>query len=454
MKKTTSIVISICLILSATAFGIVSSSAVSEYRVSSEKYKSQGKSTTELAAAWKTVTDLESADTFVTEPNYETVPYSAGELSYATQDYATSYLNFARYLAGVPSVKWNAKAAKIAQAAAVVNKVNGNLSHEPAKPAGMDQTLYEDGLLGSKKSNISSGRSTLYATIGQGWLNDSDASNIAKLGHRRNFLSPSLPETGFGRAGNHYAGVALGVDNSDYMWELNAFRGTVMYPAPGYFPIQALPNTLAGVGAAWSIHFDRTYSSDKSNFVVTVNNRTKGIITTLTESDKNVNGKYLSKPETDLADIETRANSSLGMISFRVSNDALVVGDEYTITVTGIKDRNGNAKANITYDVCIVDVNNLPTGDVSEPDESSEEESSEPEEPIIPTIKGDTDGDDKITTADALLALRIITGNASASDEQLWAIRVGADDDALPSAVDILLILKKALGLITDFPCE
>jgi len=415
MKKITSIVLSICLILSAVTFGVVFSSADSG---NPEQYKGQGKTLTELSEKWSAVTALKCDDTFTSNPNYTTAPYSAGELSTASQNYATAYLNFARYLADVPTINLNAEGAKLAQAAAVVNRVNNALSHTPSKPAGMGQALYDDGFEGAGITNIGWGYSSIYDAIGRGWLNDTDSSNIAKLGHRTNFLSPALPYTGFGKADKYYAGMALCLDNptdrNKFFNDLNNFRGTIMYPAPGYFPIQALPNGSSG-GAAWSIQFDRTYDLNNSNIVVKVNNRTTGEVTTLTESDQNVNGKYLSKP------LVNQYSSSLGMISFRVSTAALKDGDEYTITVSGIKDC-----ANIEYDVCIVDMNNLP-------------------------IKGDVDADGKITATDALLALQIVTGKASASEKQLWAARVEADDAAAPTSTDALIILKKALGLIDNF---
>ena len=445
MKKITSIVISICLMLSAITFGIVFSSADSG--AVPEQYKGQGKTLTQLSEKWNALEALKCADTFTTVPNYTTAPYAAGELSAATQNYATAYLNFARYLADVPTINLSAEGAKIAQAGALVNRVNDDLSHDPPKPAGMDQTLYNDGLAGAGTSNMAWGYSSLHDAIG-GWLNDTDMYNIEELGHRTNFLSPALPYTGFGKADKYYAGIALPLDKpadrSKFFSDLSNFRGAVMSPAPGYFPIQALPNGYYG-GAAWSIQFDNTYNLGASNIAVTVNNRTKNEIINLTESDQNVNGKYLSK--------SVAYASSLGVISFRVSSAALVVGDEYTITVSGIKDH-----ADITYDVKIIDMANLPSEESSEEStessEASQDESSEPEEPIIPTMKGDTDGNNEITTADALLALRIIAGNTSASAEQLWAMRVEADDTAPPTTRDVLLILKKSLGLIDAFPCE
>ena len=443
MKKITSVVISVCLMLSAIAFGIVFSSADSG--AVPEQYKEQGKTLTALTEKWNALKALKCADTYTTDPNYTTVPYAAGELSADTQNYATAYLNFARYLANVPIINLNAEGARIAQAGALVNRVNDDLSHTPPKPAGMDQTLYNDGLAGAGTSNMAWGYSSLNDAIG-GWLNDTDMYNIEELGHRTNFLSPALPYTGFGKADKYYAGIALpldkSADRSKFFSDLSNFRGTVMCPAPGYFPIQALPNGYYG-GAAWSIQFDNTYNLGASNIAVTVNNRTKNEIISLTESDQNVNGKYLSK--------SAAYASSLGVISFRVSSAALVVGDEYTITVSGIKDH-----ADITYDVKIIDMENLPSPseESSESSETSQDESSESEEPIIPTMKGDTDGNNEITTADALLALRIIAGNASASTEQLWAMRVEADDTAPPTTNDVLLILKKSLGLIDDFPCE
>ena len=362
MKRFTSFALILCLVLSLFAFGTVSAA--------DEKYKGQGKSLTELSAAWETVTDLEVADFFTTTPNFTTAPYAAGVLSNASQKYATAYLNFARYLAGVPAVSLNTTYSSLAAAAAVVNRANGStsLSHSPAQPAGMSTALYDTGFTGAAKCNLSYGRLTLYDSIGKGWLNDSDASNIGKLGHRVNFLSPTLPGAGWGKADTHYAGMALGGTSNggaafgltnDYMWDLNDWRGIIQYPAPGYFPIQALPNN-GSVGPAWSIQFDRTYSMNNSNFTVTVNNRTQGVTTNLTEADTNVSGKYLSKPNADIA--PGSASSSLGMISFRVSSAPLVVGDEYTITVSGIKNNSNASLPNIVYDVQIVDMNNLPGG--------------------------------------------------------------------------------------------
>jgi len=430
MKKVISLALTLCLTFSVAFFCSMPSTA------DSGKHKGQGKSLAELSSAWLAVKLLEVPDTFVTEPNYTTAPYAAGELSPATQDYATAYLNFARYLAGVKSVKWTTEGAKYAQAAAVLNRSKGStyLSHSPGQPDGMDQDLYVAGLRGSAWSNLSRGYSSIYDAIGTGWLNDSSESNISNVGHRCNFLSPTLPSAGFGRADKHYAGISLDVEfNNDFMWELNKYRGTVMYPAPGYFPIQALPNGSNG-GAAWSIQFDRTYSMDNSDFIVTVNNRTKDEITTLTESDQDKVGKYLNKPHNDIKDLKYSASTSLGMISFRVSPAALQVGDEYTITVSGIKNRDNEALPNITYDVCLVDMNNLP--------------------PLTPNMKGDVDADDEINASDAVLALRIITGNASATEKQLWAARVEADDTAAPTVTDALLILKKSLGLLNKFPAE
>lgn len=128
-------------------------------------------------------------------------PYRAGALNRATIEPALGYVNLVRYLAGLGhEVTTTKEKNEAAQAAAVVCAANGTIDHQPTRPAGMDDTLYQLGYEGAGSSNLSAGRPQLASTVLQGWLADPGENNKADLGHRRWILYPNLTTTGFGFA--------------------------------------------------------------------------------------------------------------------------------------------------------------------------------------------------------------------------------------------------------------
>ena len=135
-----------------------------------------------------------------------TAPYSAGALSEETQQEALNCINCIRYTAGLPAdLTVKEEYAELAQAAALVNCLNGVLDHTPEKPGGMDEPLFQLGKLGSGSSNLSKGRSALCQSVIQGFIGDSDDKNLPVLGHRRWILNPELLYTGFGQTERYYA---------------------------------------------------------------------------------------------------------------------------------------------------------------------------------------------------------------------------------------------------------
>jgi len=135
-----------------------------------------------------------------------TAPYKAGELSAETQKSALSILNWMRYIAGIDAdVKLDDTYSQEAQAGMLLNEINNEINHYPAKPSGMDDSLYQIGFSGASSSNIAWGYPTLGQAIVQGWMNDGDSSNISRVGHRRWILNPDMAKTGFGMVGTHSA---------------------------------------------------------------------------------------------------------------------------------------------------------------------------------------------------------------------------------------------------------
>ena len=132
--------------------------------------------------------------------------------------------------------RWN----ELCDAASEVCRMNGGLSHEPDAPPGMDDKRYSEGKQGARNSNLSQS-----GMVGQidAYMDDSDSSNIDRVGHRRWCLNPQLKRTGFGADGRYSA-----------MWALDrsgkAAKGldAVLYPPAGWVPVD-----FFGSDYAWSI---------------------------------------------------------------------------------------------------------------------------------------------------------------------------------------------------------
>ena len=94
-----------------------------------------------------------------------------------------------RALCGIPwrnlalKPEWNS----LCDAAGALCDAIGRLDHTPKKPEGMDDQAYTRGYRGTSSSNLSSGG--LRGSV-DSYMDDSDPSNIDRLGHRRWCLNP------------------------------------------------------------------------------------------------------------------------------------------------------------------------------------------------------------------------------------------------------------------------
>ncbi|MCB9915157.1 MAG: hypothetical protein H6828_08415 [Planctomycetes bacterium] len=116
----------------------------------------------------------------------------------------------------------------------------GKLDHTPANP-GIPDDEYRAGYQGTSSSNLAVG-SNLPGSI-DSYMDDSDESNIDRVGHRLWCLNPRMLRTGFGRRGSFSA-----------MWSFDQGRGKVpsydaiRYPAAGWFPCEYF-----GPRHAWTV---------------------------------------------------------------------------------------------------------------------------------------------------------------------------------------------------------
>ena len=184
------------------------------------------------------------------EPKYSSkpstsAPYELGALSQDTLEDALQALNCVRFVAGLDEVALDDSYNSAAQAAALVNAANGMLDHYPSKPAGMEQSLYDDGYAAASKSNLAFGYMSPASSVVVGYMNDSNSSNIARVGHRRWCLDDRMEEVGFGQAGTFTAMLAH--DGTS--------RSPSLRTKHVAWPAAEMPTAFFGSDWAWSLSF-------------------------------------------------------------------------------------------------------------------------------------------------------------------------------------------------------
>ncbi len=176
-------------------------------------------------------------------------PFNAGVLAADFVRLGLSWLNFYRFLAGMPDdVVVNPEWGTLAQHAAVLLSVQGVLSHAPPYPSGigMPREFYDKAFEGASTSNLHQGQDNLGDAV-SGWVFDSDEGNIDRVGHRRWVLSPGLREVGFGYAEGF---TALKVFSRNGSLGRSEFA-YMAWPPAGEIPLSAFP-----LDAAWSFSID------------------------------------------------------------------------------------------------------------------------------------------------------------------------------------------------------
>lgn len=167
--------------------------------------------------------ELKSSATYTTQYSLS-APYAMGDISDYDRQNALYAINFCRYIAGLPDdVKMTDEYNTYAQAASLVNAVNGSLSHTPAQPSGMNSDLYTSGYNGAGRANIARGYPNLAESVIMGYMEDSDDSNISRVGHRRWLLKPDLEYVGIGMVDkfsavyHNFANQRSGTFTGDYV---------------------------------------------------------------------------------------------------------------------------------------------------------------------------------------------------------------------------------------------
>lgn len=243
-------------------------------------------------------------------------PYAMGAVSKASLNDGLNALNTMRYIAGLPAnVTLDSDYTKMCQAAALVNAVNNELSHNPKKPKKMKDSLYELGKKGAGSSNIAcaSWETSLSFSVVHQWMEDGDDSNIDRVGHRRWVLNPSMKKTGFGYADGYSAMYAFDFSNSD-----NDYCGVA-------WPAKNMPVSYFGNDYPWSVSIGKPIE-DISNVNVTLKKKSNG--KTWKFSKKSSNGYF---------NINNDGYGQSGCIIFRPNKIKYKAGDTFEVTITGLE---------------------------------------------------------------------------------------------------------------------
>lgn len=285
--------------------------------------------------------NMQIEDIFEVYPNAQ-APYSAGVLKESFLKSGLDSINFARELAGEPSVELNEYYNEVAQYAAVLLAAKDSLTHYPSQPADMDDDFYIIGAYGCSHANLGKlGSSPSYGSIPEkgysglntsilGYLNDGNITTLYSVGHRDWLLSLPLGQTGLGYAitpDGEYAYSAMYVmnasaDTSNYDYDI------ISWPSSGNFPMELF--TKFG---KWSICFNTAKYIITDELQVTIIDP-YGKQKTLSKENS-----YDSSYSSDYSFINIGGSE----IVFRIGSEDLfdidMVG-QYTIVISGLSDRN------------------------------------------------------------------------------------------------------------------
>lgn len=275
---------------------------------------------------------------FLEQPSVQ-LPYRAGVLHKEYIKQGVNTANFYRYMSGLPmnlidTDELNA----ISQYGAVVTAKNGFLSHYPQRPADMPEDFYEKGYESASTSNLaqmlqgSETRNFLSYSVDM-YMDDSDPSNISRVGHRMWVLSPNISEIGFGLApGGKYWFSPLNVISS-FDWEPKFSYNYFAYPSTGSYPKEYFE-----VDAAWSISLnpDLFNVNEANDLTVKLVRESDGKTWDFTYGqDTNEGGEKYFNYSTGYGGVNS--------IIFRPDNlDYIQNGEKFTITVKGLVDEYGN----------------------------------------------------------------------------------------------------------------
>ena len=273
---------------------------------------------------------------FVTDP-VVSPPYKAGVLAPETIEQALKLTKLYRYLSGVAYQDLKADPAlcdKSAHGAVVLSKL-GKLTHTPEKPADMDEAFFKIAYTGCAEDNLYMGNGDPTDGV-RGFMDDSDDSNVDRVGHRQWVLSPGLQHVGLGAADRF---VSMHVFDGNRTVKLD--YNFIAFPGEGFYPLK-----MVEAHYAWSIHVNTAKAK-------------VGSVSSLKISIQELDARYQPTGEP----IAARVVSTPGAMSPAFGWQVIVFKPEltelkaarYWVEVSGVKSATG-AEAPFGYIVDLIDI--------------------------------------------------------------------------------------------------
>ncbi|MBI9012714.1 MAG: S-layer homology domain-containing protein [Clostridiales bacterium] len=239
---------------------------------------------------WSKRSSVHTGDIFIEIPHTST-PYDAGILKESVINDGVNMLKFIRFLAYVSDdIYASSEANELSQHGALLIGVS-EFSHTPKKPDDMDNVFYDKGYEATSTGNLAAGVSTLVESIKR-LMDDSDVSNIERIGHRRWQLLPNLKEFGVGfvttdASYTYYTVIKVFKDMETEVRPYN----TVNWPSETAFPMEFFDKYTP-----WSVTLNPSiYDVSKSQDIeVSIKDIKSGLIWYFDKNDKALEGEYFN----------------------------------------------------------------------------------------------------------------------------------------------------------------
>jgi len=204
------------------------------------------------------------------------------------------------------------------------------MTHTPENP-GMPDDEYRLGAKGAGSSNLFSAAGMVDAV--KSFMDDSDARNIDRLGHRRWCLNPAMAKTGFGAGGKYTA-----------MWSMDSSRseapdyGFVAFPPRGLTPTTSFHDRFA-----WSLSLNPKRFRPPSQEQVKVR-----VYPVRYQPGQGLLEKASQPLELNYFRVSLEGFGISNCIIFRPANFKVIPGGSYWVEITGLIDNSGQ-EAKIAY---------------------------------------------------------------------------------------------------------
>ena len=251
-------------------------------------------------------------------------PYASGKLTDEYLKDGLNAVNMVRYIAGFPEdIELSDEYNMYTQHASVLLASINTLNHHPDKPDDMDNDFYNLAYKGTSKGNLAMGYRTIAKSI-MGYMEDSDSSNIDRVGHRRWILNPSAKYTGLGATGYFYSYYAFDRSRED----------TIDYDYVAWPAADNHPNEYFETYHAWSVSLNN-YKYQRPNIST--------VKVTLNRLSDNKTWVFNQNTSDGYFNVDTGGDGIPNAIIFRPDNlgSEFNDGDKFSVKIEGIKYING-----------------------------------------------------------------------------------------------------------------